>query len=87
MDEKTLKLIDPKNLPVFRIRVKGHLKRDITDEFKSMMVCYSEGNTHLVGPIADESLLYHLILKLHHLGCGLLSVEPVTPNLSSEKYI
>lgn len=82
MDEKTLKLIDPKNLPLFRILVKGHMKREITDKFKSMMVCHSGGNTHLVGPIGDESLLYHLILKLHHLGYGLLSVEPVIPNLS-----
>ena len=80
MDDRTFKLIDPKKLPLFRIMVKGHLKRDIIDQFRSMMVCYSGGNTHLVGPIPDECCLYGLIMKLYVLDCALLSVEPVRVN-------
>ena len=80
MDDRTYNQIDPRNLPLFRILVKGHLKREITEEFKSMTVCYIGENTHLVGPIADQSSLYNLILKINTLECSLLSVEPVRSN-------
>ena len=80
MDEKTFQQINPNKLPLFSIKVKGHLKREVIEEFKNMMVCYSGGNTHLVGPISDDSFLYSLILRLLSLKCALLSVEPVNSN-------
>ena len=80
MDEKTFQQINPKTLPLFNIKVRGHLKREVIEDFKTMMVCYSGENTHLVGPISDESILYSLILRLLSLNCALLAVEPVNSN-------
>ncbi len=59
-----------------RVEVVGHLQRDWPDWFDGMMITdLPDGNTLLVGLIADQAALRGLIDKVYALGLSLVSVN------------
>lgn len=60
----------------YRIRVKGHLDASWQVWFASLELTREVvGTTLLTGDLPDQSSLYQVLLKLHHLGMTLLSLE------------
>jgi hypothetical protein len=62
----------------YRIRVKGHLDASWQAWLASLRLTRElAGTTLLTGDLPDQSALYQVLLKLHHLGISLLSLECV----------
>jgi hypothetical protein len=60
------------------IRVKGQIDEHWSDWFEGLTVTVTDqGETILVGDVADQSALYGLIAKLRDLGLPLISVGSV----------
>jgi len=60
---------------VYQIKIKGHLGQEWTEWFEGLTITLEEnGNTILMGLIADQSALYGLLKKVRDLGMPLLSV-------------
>jgi hypothetical protein len=71
---------DPSQPVVYQIRIKGHLSREWTDWFEGLTITLEEdGNTLLIGPVADQAALHGLLKKVRDLGLPLVSVSPVEP--------
>jgi hypothetical protein len=69
---------NPSQPVVYQIRVKGHLSREWTDWFEGLTITLEEdGNTLLLGPVADQAALHGLLKKVRDLGLPLISVSPV----------
>ncbi len=65
------------------IRVQGHLDARWADWFEGMIIMLEEnGDTRLVGPVADQAALYGLLKKVRDLGLPLLLVMHFEPNLA-----
>lgn len=61
---------------VYEIRVVGHLSPQWMDWFEGLTVSLEEdGNTLLIGPVADQAALYGLLRKIRDLGMTLVSVN------------
>lgn len=70
---------DPQPDLQYTIQVKGCLKaQDWSEWFGGMTleVDTTQGETRLVGLIADQAELYRLFSRLRDLGLALISVEP-----------
>ena len=61
----------------YQIRVKGHLDANWSDWFDQFEIVYTEGHTLLTGPVADQSALLGLLMKLHDLGLTVIAVNRV----------
>ncbi|HOU13313.1 MAG TPA: hypothetical protein PKZ84_09345 [Anaerolineae bacterium] len=61
----------------YQIQVKGRLDAAWADWFDHFEITYHEGYTVLTGPVADQSALLGLLLKLHDLGLTVITVNPV----------
>ena len=60
----------------YRIRIEGHLAPHRLQAFEGLTVTHRpDGDTELVGRIADQSALYGLLNWLHDLGTPLVSVR------------
>jgi hypothetical protein len=60
---------------VYQIRVKGNLEHKWSEWFDGLTVTQpAEGETLLVGPVADQPALYGLLTKIMNLGLPLISV-------------
>lgn len=60
---------------IFEICLKGHLDTRWASWFEGMTITLTEdGNTVLVGPVADQAALHGLLKKVRDLGMPLLSV-------------
>lgn len=59
----------------YEIRVRGQLDPTWTDWFDQFEIRYTNGDTDLVGPVADQAALVGLLLKIHNLGLNLVSVN------------
>jgi hypothetical protein len=69
---------DPGHAPVYQIRLKGHLDLEWADWFGDLTISLEEdGDTLLVGPVADQAALHGLLRKVRDLGVPLLSVTRV----------
>ena len=69
---------DPGQIPVYQIRLRGHLGRQWAGWFGGLTVSLEEdGDTVLVGPVADQAALHGLLRKVRDLGMPLLSVTCV----------
>ena len=65
-------------VPVYRIRVQGHLSPGWSDWFGNMTVTLEpNGDTTLVGPMVDQPALHGLLVKVRDLGLTLVSVARV----------
>lgn len=66
---------------VYQIRLKGHLGRHWTDWFDGLTItALDNGETLLIGPVADQAALHGLLKKVRDLGLPLLSVIGVKPD-------
>jgi len=66
---------------VYQIRVKGHLQEQWSDWFDGLAVILEqEGETTLVGPIADQPALHGILATIRGLGLTLLSVRQEKPD-------
>ena len=62
----------------YEIRLKGHLDDRWAEWFEGLTITLEEdGNTLLIGPIADQAALHGLLKKVRDLGMSLVSVSPV----------
>ena len=65
-------------LPIYQIRIKGHLENGWSDWFENLAIhLEADGNTLLEGPIADQAALYSILKKVHQLGLQLISVNKI----------
>jgi hypothetical protein len=69
---------DPTPPVVYRIRIRGHLSRQWDDWFGGMTITLEDnGDTLLIGPVADQAALHGLLRRVRDLGIPLLSVSPL----------
>ena len=80
MSNKLNPKIEPGELMVYQIRLKGHLGRQWTDWFEGLTLTLEDnGETVLTGPVIDQAALFSLLRKVRDLGIPLLSVNRVEP--------
>jgi hypothetical protein len=61
---------------MYQIKVKGHLDSSWSQWLNDLSITHEEdGVTLLAGPIADQSALHGLLIKIRDLGLPLLSVN------------
>ena len=62
-------------MPMYEIRVKGHLDQRWSAWFDGMTVMHeANGHTVLSGPVVDQAALHSLLIKIHSLNLTLISV-------------
>ena len=61
----------------YEIQVKGQLDLKWADWFAPLDITHAAGHTLLSGPVADQSALLGLLLKLHDLGLIVITMNPV----------
>jgi hypothetical protein len=67
---------------VYVIRVKGRLAADWSAWFDGLSVqALEQGETLLIGPVADQAALHGLLTRINHLGLPLLSLCRVEPDV------
>ena len=69
---------------IYCIRVEGHLDDAWSDWFGGMTLKQMpDGTTTLTGPVADQSALHGLLLKLHNMSLILIACDR-TPSSSRD---
>jgi hypothetical protein len=68
----------------YEIRIRGRLQPEWSVWFDGLTIISSgqttrEGETLLVGPVADQAALHGLLAKIRDLGLPLLSLTPIEP--------
>ena len=77
MNIKSLKN-NPDRVPIYEIRIKGHLDDQWTDWFGGLTITLEEnGDTLLTGPVIDQAALYGLLRRVRDLGLPLVSVNSI----------
>jgi hypothetical protein len=72
--------IDPSQLMVYQIRIKGHLGREWTDWFEGLAIRLTDnGETLLTGAVVDQAALHGVLRKVRDVAMPLLSVVCVKP--------
>ncbi len=61
----------------YQIQIKGQLDDAWSDWSDHFEMAYHEGYTVLTGPVADQSALLGLLLKLNDLGLTVIAVNPL----------
>ena len=70
--------IDPRQTPVYQIRIKGHLGSRWAGWFANMSITLEDnGDTLITGPVADQAALHGLLKKVRDLGMPLISVNRI----------
>lgn len=63
---------------IYRIRVQGALSAEWSDWFDGFTITpQPNGDTLLIGPVADQAALHGILDKIRDLGLALLLVERV----------
>jgi hypothetical protein len=63
---------------IYQIRVEGHLDDEWSEWFDGMAIDRKEdGTSVLTGPVADQSALHGLLVKIHGMALPLLSLQRV----------
>ena len=76
MSERSNPKVDPEQITIYQIRVRGHLGQQWTDWFGGLTITLEEnGDTLLTGPVVDDAALYGLLKRVHDLGMPLLAVN------------
>ena len=64
---------------VYTIRIEGHLEASWSSWFEGMSICPTkDGATILSGPLADESALHGVLMRIRDLGLPLIEVKRVS---------
>ncbi len=62
----------------YAIRIAGHLSESWAEWFEGQTIRHEEnGDTTLLGTVADQSALLGLLIRIHDLGLKLISVTPL----------
>jgi hypothetical protein len=70
---------------VYQIVVKGHLDSEWSDWFDGLTITLvSSGETILAGPLADQTALHGVLIKIRDLGLPLLSLVRIEPERENE---
>ena len=65
-----------KYVPIYEIRVQGHLDQRWSNWFDGLTISYdAEGNTMLRGSLADEAALHGVLIKVRDLALPLLALS------------
>jgi hypothetical protein len=65
-------------IPVYELRVQGHLDRHWTGWLGGLTVTHQkDGTSTLTGEIPDQAALHGLLAKVRDLGIALISISPV----------
>jgi hypothetical protein len=63
----------------YQITIQGHLDRHWTDWFDGLRITHeANGTTTLAGPLADQTALHGVLIKIRDLGLPLLAVATLT---------
>lgn len=69
-------MIHNDDTPHYEIRLQGHLDARRAERFVGMRITLlSDGETRLVGPIADQAALYGILNHIRDMGVPLLAVR------------
>lgn len=75
MSSKGNQQSDPRQPPVYQIRVEGRLDAQWAEWFGGLDITQDDdGNTLITGPLVDQAALYGLLRKVRDLGTPLISV-------------
>ena len=67
---------------VYQIVVKGHLDSEWSDWFDGLTITLEDnGETILSGPLADQTALHGVLMKIRDLGLPLLSLTRKDPEM------
>ncbi|HLJ33158.1 MAG TPA: hypothetical protein VKU38_05885 [Ktedonobacteraceae bacterium] len=70
---------------VYQIIVKGHLDREWSDWFDGLNITLVDsGETILTGPLADQTALHGVLIKIRDLGLPLLSLARIETGKENE---
>ena len=70
---------------VYKIVVKGQLDSEWSEWFDGLTITLvGSGETILTGPLADQTALHGVLIKIRDLGLPLLSLVRVEPERESE---
>lgn len=70
---------------IYQIRIGGQLGEQWTTWFDKMTLTQADnGDTLLIGPVADQSALHGLLRKVRDLGLPLISVVPIQSGQEDE---
>jgi hypothetical protein len=70
---------------VYKIVVKGQLDRKWSEWFDGLTITpTARGETILTGPLADQTALHGVLIKIRDLGLPLLSLELLLPERKNE---
>ena len=70
---------------VYQIVVKGHLDNEWSEWFDGLTITLGEnGATILTGPLADQTALHGVLIKIRDLGLPLLSLIRIEPEKERE---
>jgi hypothetical protein len=71
---------------VYCLTVKGHLGGEWSEWFDGLTITRADnGESRLVGPLADQTALHGVLLKIRDLGLPLLSLTRIEPDNSASK--
>ena len=66
---------------IYQIQVEGHLDDEWSEWFDGMLIDRKEdGTSVLTGPVADQSALHGLLVKIHGMALPLLSLQRIKPD-------
>ena len=72
---------DPHQPMIYQIKIKGHLGPEWASWFENLEVTPEDnGDTLLIGPVADQAALHGLLKKVRDLGIPLVSVNRAEPD-------
>jgi len=70
---------------IYRITIKGHLDSEWSDWFDGLTITQVDhGETILSGPLADQTALHGVLIKIRDLGLPLLSLARIEPEREHE---
>ena len=76
---------DPSELPIYEIRLAGHLGQHWADWFEGLTLTLEDnGETLLTGPVVDQAALHGLLKKVRDMGIPLLSAVCVKAGQTPE---
>ena len=69
----------------YRIKLKGRLDHKWSDWFEQMAISIEGDETILTGPVADQSALHGLLIRVRDLNLPLISVKRIESEQANKK--
>jgi hypothetical protein len=75
-DKKVNKKTSTSAIPLYEIRLKGHLDARWFHRFEGLQITLLDsGETILAGPVADQSALFGILSQIRNIGIPLIDVH------------